>query len=125
MSKYSNQLGSVHIVDDNLSRAWARIILHIQEHPQNEITPLILSLTGFDINGQPNEVEGFSEELNNLLIQRKFRKIEDVANTIFPKILWQTCGNDRQKLYARYKKVFESYKIIIPEKIIEALTLSA
>ncbi|EXA86353.1 thymidylate synthase, partial [Acinetobacter baumannii] len=79
-------------------------------------TPLILSLTGFDINGQPNEIEGFSEELNNLLTQRKFRKIEDVANTIFPKILWQTCGSDRHKLYIRYLKVFESYKNYNPRE---------
>ena len=116
MSKYSSQFGSVHIVDDNLSRAWAKIIQHIQQHPQNEITPLILSLTGFDHNGQPNEIEGFSNELNNLLIQRNFRKVEDVANTIFPKILWQTCGNDRHKLYNRYSKVFETYKAYNPRE---------
>ena len=116
MSKYSSQFGSVHIVDDNLSRAWAKIIQHIQQHPQNEITPLILSLTGFDHNGQPNEIEGFSNELNNLLIQRNFRKVEDVANTIFPKILWQTCGNDRHKLYNRYSKVFENNKAYNPRE---------
>ena len=75
MSKYSSQLGSVHIVDDNLSRAWAKTIQHIQQHPQKEITPLILSLTGFDTNGQPNEIEGFSNELDRLLVQRKYRKI--------------------------------------------------
>lgn len=116
MSKYSSQLGSVHIVDDNLSRAWAKTIQHIQQHPQKEITPLILSLTGFDTNGQPNEIEGFSNELDRLLVQRKYRKIEDVANTIFPKRLWQTCENDRQKLYNRYQKVFETYKNYNPRE---------
>lgn len=86
------------------------------KNPENEITPLILSLTGFDNNGQPKEIDGFSDALDELLIKRNFRKTEDVAHTIFPQKLWRICQNDRQKLFELYLKVFEGYKSYNPRE---------
>ena len=39
------------INDNNLSRAWARLLLGILDGAGTEVSPLVLSLTGFDDNG--------------------------------------------------------------------------
>ena len=39
------------IEDTNLSRAWARILLQVLDGSGTEISPLVLSLTGFEPDG--------------------------------------------------------------------------
>ena len=43
------------ISDTNLSHAWGRALRHVVKNPGDEIKPLIVSITGFDDHGQPNE----------------------------------------------------------------------
>ena len=54
------------INETNLSYAWCRAFLHIIDLSGKEISPLIISLTGFN-QGIPNEDQSIREALDNCL----------------------------------------------------------
>lgn len=113
MSNFSTKYGPLLIEDQNISKAWSRIVEHILKNTGTEITPLILSLTSFDETGSPLETPGFSEELDKIILRiPNARSIEDVAYTIFPKEVWNVSKNDRHVFFKTYLKVFNHYKYI-------------
>jgi len=89
------------ISDTNLSRAWARAMLSVLDNPGTEISPLILSLTGFDAKGHPAEDVNVRTELDAALANLEFWDIETVAFTIFPQQYWRMCGGDRNSEVAQ------------------------
>ena len=99
-------VGPLFIEDDNLSLAWGRVVRHVVDHTGREITPLIVSVTGFDSQGMPDELSEIRDRLDKLLAQRKLLSVEKVAFTIFPQRYWQMSGGDRSKLFDMYKKAF-------------------
>ena len=105
-------VGPILINETNLSRAWAKIFLHLADHSGHQVTPLILSLTGFDEDGTPQEDNEIKTILDKLLAAKlpKQRSIEDVAYTIFPQRMWKIAAYDRTKLYSLYKQVFPRYQ---------------
>lgn len=84
------------IQDNNLSTAWCKVLQHIIDNSGNEITPLVLTLTGFEEETIINEV------LNADLSKNKLDSIEIVSETIFPQSLYNFNENDRQKLFDTY-----------------------
>ncbi|MCC2590302.1 hypothetical protein [Chryseobacterium sp. MFBS3-17] len=86
----------VLIEGDNLSKAWCKVFQHIIDNSGNEITPLILTLTGFE------EDKLINSELNKDLARNKLDSIEIVSETIFPQALYKFNENDRQKLFEIY-----------------------
>lgn len=110
MSKSSSHAHTPTVVDDtDLSRAWAKIFLRILDGRGTEISPLVVSLSGFDHEGCISEVPGVRDALDQALEQKGKISIETVAHTIFPERLWRIAGRDRARLFALYKGVFPRY----------------
>lgn len=103
------------LVDEpDLSRAWAKAVLHAIDHPGLEIAPLVLSVTGFDENGVPCEDAGVRQALDKLLLAKQLRNVEDVAFTIFPQRLWQVAQGQRDRLFDYYRSAFPRYQAMNP-----------
>ena len=92
--------------DDNISSAWQKTLNHIVNNPGKEITPLILSLTGFE------EIDMVREALDEDLKARKENSVTTVAETIFPQSLYILCGQEREALYNQYAENLPRLKAI-------------
>ena len=84
MSKLSSSIGPLLVDEADISRAWAKAVLHVVDHAGPEISPLVLSVTGFGQNGEVPETPAIRSALDALLLKKKLRSVEDVAFTIFP-----------------------------------------
>ncbi|MGA8613252.1 MAG: thymidylate synthase [Xanthobacteraceae bacterium] len=110
MSKSSSHAGVPTVVSDtDLARAWATIFLRILDGRGTEVSPLVLSLCGFDEEGRISETAPVRAALDQLLAQKRKTSVEDVAYTIFPERLWQIAGRDRARLFELYKGVYPRY----------------
>lgn len=107
-------IGPLLINEPDLSRAWAKAVLHVVDHAGLEISPLVLSVTGFDDNGTATENEAVRHALDNLLLAKGLRNVEDVAFTIFPQRLWQVAQGDRALLFEYYRTAFPRYQAMNP-----------
>ncbi len=103
-------VGPVLIDENDLSKAWARAVLYVVDHVGLEISPLVLSVTGFDAEGAPAESSLVREALDSLLLQKGLRNVEDVAFTIFPQPLWKIARGDRSLLFKLYIDAFPRYQ---------------
>ncbi|MCM5679355.1 thymidylate synthase [Schlegelella sp. S2-27] len=99
------------ITSDNLSAAWSRVYLHILDHPGKEISPLIVSITGFDKDGRPQEDASVRAALDAVLTGMEAVSVDDAAFTIFPQRLWLMARGDRKRLFQMYCDwAFPSYQ---------------
>lgn len=98
------------IIESNLSKAWGQAILNILDHSGKEISPLLISIAGFSEDGSPQETESVRCELEQLLKNKGFRDIENVAHTIFPQRIWNIAKKDRKRLYSLYLSTFKRYQ---------------
>jgi hypothetical protein len=96
--------------DTNLSRLWSRLLVHVIDHPGKVISPLVLSLSGFDTNGFPEEDDVVRSELDRALAELDFWDVETVAFTIFPYDYWKIAEFDRAKLFTIYQDAFPRLK---------------
>ena len=86
------------IEETNLSTAWCKTVKEILDRSgTNEITPLVVSLKGFD------ETEEIRRVLDTSLEEQENNSITTVAETIFPDSLYKFLDEDRFKLYKEYK----------------------
>jgi hypothetical protein len=90
------------ITSDNLSAAWSRVYLHTLDHPGKEISPLIVSITGFDKDGTAQENASVRAALDDVLIGMDAVSVDDAAFTIFPQRLWLMAQGDRKRLFKMY-----------------------
>lgn len=115
MTKQQNLVtGPLLVNESDLSKAWAKAVLHVIDHAGLEISPLVLSVTGFDDNGTSAENPAVRQALDNLLLAKGLRNVEDVAFTIFPQRLWQVAQGDRVLLFELYRKAFPRYQAMNP-----------
>lgn len=105
----------VLVNEPNLSKAWARAALYAIDHSGLEISPLIISVTGFDGDGNAQEDRVVRAELDKLLLAKKLRSVSDVAFTIFPQRLWKISQGDRKKLFQYYRAAFPRYQAMNPK----------
>jgi len=98
------------INDNNLSRAWSRLLLRILDGAGTEVSPLVLSVTGFDEKGVASEDPAVRQALDQLLKRKKRLKVEDVAFTIFPQRLWEISRRDRARFFALYRATFPRWQ---------------
>jgi hypothetical protein len=103
------------IKETNLSHAWGRAFLHIIDNSGNEISPLLITLTGFK-DGQPQEDCAIRDELDKLLTSGCEQKIHTVANTIFPASYWRNAKSDRHKLFDVYLNSLPRIKALAKSK---------
>lgn len=111
MSRSSSHADAPTLIDEtDLSRAWAKAFLHIVESPGvTEISPLVVSLSGFDQDGSIAEASSLRGTLDQVLKKKGKISVEDVAHTIFPERLWRIAGRNRARLFTLYKGVFPRY----------------
>ena len=96
---------SEHFIEDQcLSTAWGRAIRLVSSRGTTEVIPLIVSITGFDLNGNVQEDPSIRNELENILRNSGKQKIQTVAGTIFPLSLWNPAA-PRSQLFSRYKRM--------------------
>jgi hypothetical protein len=111
MSKGAVHAASPLLIEDaNLSWAWARIVIHIKAHAGRNISPLVVSISGFDERAAPYEDLHLRRELDALLAQHDEWDIETVAFTIFPERIWRIAGGNRKKLFDYYRRAFPRYQ---------------
>lgn len=99
-----------HTNEPNLSQAWAKAFLQVIDNPGKEITPLVVSVSGFADDGTPREDTELRQALDSLLSLHGEQSVEDVAYTIFPQRLWRMARGDRAKLFELYRMVFPRYQ---------------
>lgn len=102
--------GPLLIDESNLSKAWAKAVLHTVDHAGKEIIPLVLSVTGFDENGKAAEDNAVRQALDDLLLAKEKLSVENVAFTIFPQRIWDIAQGDRAVLFDIYRDVFPRYQ---------------
>ena len=75
-----------------------------------EISPLILSLTGFGEKGEVPEDPTVRQALDQLLERKARFKVDVVAFTIFPQRLWEISRGDRNRLFTLYRATFPRWR---------------
>ena len=110
----SNSLPLI-IEETNLSHAWSRAFLHIIDHPGKEVSPLLITLTGFT-NSMPKEDQAIRDALDNCLKINNEQSVHTVANTIFPASYWQRSNHNRNKLFDTYLENFPRIQALAPKK---------
>jgi hypothetical protein len=88
------------LIDDcNISNAWCKALQAISKAPNKEITPLIVSLSGFEEN------QAVRLALDESLKANKKASVDTVSETIFPNSLYHFYANDRHILYREYLNI--------------------
>ena len=101
------------VIDDtNLSRAWARLLLHILTGAGTEVAPVVLSLSGFTGNGTAVEDPVLRQALDRLLEHKGRTVSKNVAFTIFPQRLWEMSRGNRTRLFALYRETFPRWQAL-------------
>jgi len=90
----------------NLSTVWITAIERILESSGTEITPLLLTLIGFD------ESAIIRSALDSQLEKSKMGSVETVSETIFPDSLYRYYGQDRFMLFNTYLRNISRIKKI-------------
>lgn len=86
----------VLIEENNLSKAWCKVLQHIIDKSGNEITPLVLTLSDFD------EDSTMKNELNKDMAIHQLDSIDIVSETIFPQSLYLFNKSNRHELFRLY-----------------------
>lgn len=100
------------INDNNLSRAWARLLLGVLDGAGTEVSPLVLSVTGFDEKGMAPEDPAVRQALDHLLQSKGKLNVEGVAFTIFPQRTWEMSRGDRTRLFTLYRGTFPRWQAL-------------
>ena len=98
------------INDNNLSRAWSRLLLAILDGAGTEVSPLVMSVTGFNEKGVVPEDQHLRQTLDQLLQKKGRLTVEDVAFTIFPQRLWEMSRDDRTRFFTLYRATFPRWQ---------------
>lgn len=96
-----NSKAPVLIEDTNLSYAWGRIFLHLFDNRCTEISPLVITLTGFN-NGLPDEDKAIIKTLDECLAAHNQKTVSKVSETIFPSYMWKLFKDNRQEFFSNY-----------------------
>lgn len=101
-----------YIHDTNLSSAWVRAFLAATKPGVDEISPLVVTITGF-ADSQPLETNAIRQVLDDALVKNGKYSCETVASTIFPQSLWNP-QESRGQLFERYERILPSLKKMEP-----------
>ncbi|MEX0661473.1 MAG: hypothetical protein WEA58_08595 [Balneolaceae bacterium] len=99
--------------DINISDAWGQAFLEVYEN--NEVSPLIISVTDFPDSLDITENSEIRNALDGILKKQKKSLVKSVANTIFPRSLWNP-SKDRSILYDRHTKILPSIDSCRPNR---------
>ncbi len=99
----------------SLSLAWAKAFLAAREARGHQLSPLMVSFTGFEGDG-PVEDEQIRSAVDEALEGSGFQSVQTVANTIFPQVLWRRAKGDRAAFYQSYRESLPDYVALDPQK---------
>jgi hypothetical protein len=94
------------IIATNLSLGWARVLDRLARPGVDAISPLSLSITGFDNDGRAIEVPPIRKAIDTLLAAKGKRDVENVAWTIFPERYWLLAEGDRGAFFEMFREAF-------------------
>jgi hypothetical protein len=109
---------SLQIVSNNLSTAWWEALAMMARPGVHSIEPLIVTVTDFDEDSRPYEVEGTSDLIDAVLRSKSKRRassrsdrgglpsVATTASTLFPEALWR---RDRSR-----SEFFQNYLGMLP-----------
>lgn len=96
---------SEHYLEErNLSVAWAKALRLASERGRREVAPLVVSVTGFSDAGEFEEEPRIRLALDAVLTSSGKQRVDTVANTIFPRSLWNSAA-PREDLFDRYRRI--------------------
>ena len=93
----------------NISDAWSNTLKYVLEQPKMEISPLVITLTGFEESASTRNV------LDAHLLSNKYGSVQTVSETIFPDSLYKLFKYDRNALYDEYLMNLPRLKKIEPK----------
>jgi hypothetical protein len=102
------------IDEQNLSLAWSRLLVHVIDHGGTEVSPLVLSISGFGGQDQIPEVKAVRDALDAMLREKDEFEVATVANTIFPQSVWRIAGGDRHAFFEEYLETLPRYAALEP-----------
>jgi hypothetical protein len=102
------------IDEQNLSVAWSRLLVHVIDHGGTEVSPLVLSISGFGGQDQIPEVRAVRDALDAMLRGNDEFEVATVANTIFPQSVWRIAGGDRHAFFEEYLETLPRYAALEP-----------
>ena len=111
-------VAGVHIVTENISEAWVGALSVLMQPGVDAIEPLVVTVTGFDDDGNPYETLPIRSLIDSELrtahaahVRQSGRKpkhgpltVAAAANTIFPESLWNP-EKSRDELYGKYRAI--------------------
>lgn len=103
------------IEDTNLSHAWGLVFLHFFDNRCKEISPLVITLTGFN-NGLPDEDKTIVKALDKCLKEWDEFEVDKVAQTIFPTYYWQLSKDNREYFFNNYIDNIDNIKDAVKPK---------
>jgi hypothetical protein len=103
------------IVAANLSLGWAAVLDRLAQSGVDSISPLTLSITGFDEGGIAAEVPAIRGAIDDLLKSKDKRDVENVAWTIFPERYWRMSGGDREAFFEMFREAFPRVQQFNPQ----------
>jgi hypothetical protein len=103
------------IVATNLSIGWATVLERLAQRGVDAISPLSLSITGFDEKGVAAEVPVIRNAIDELLRTKGKRDVENVAWTIFPDRYWRMSGGDREVFFGMFREAFPRVQQFNPQ----------
>lgn len=95
----------IMIVNEVLSRAWVEALALVSQPGVDAVSPLVVSVTGFSPDGRPIEDEPLRQELDSTLGRLDLALCRTVANTIFPRSLWNP-ARGAEALFERYLRLY-------------------
>ena len=99
---------------NNLSIAWAKVLIQLTKPGVQRIAPMTLKIRGFDIDGSPAEVPGIRSAVDAFAVSQGVKDSENVAFTIFPQRYLDLAGGDRKALYDLYIESFQRIQTFNP-----------
>lgn len=96
-----------HLIEaDNLSIGWGLVLQALSAPGCSAISPLTLSITGFDEQGYPAENRNIRAAVDTMLASMGKRDCENVAFTIFPQRYYELAQGNREAFFAMYREAF-------------------
>ncbi|MBB5687834.1 thymidylate synthase [Sphingobium boeckii] len=92
---------------DNLSLGWGKVLERLTRRGVTSITPLTLTITGFNDDGVAAEVPEIRTAVEAFLETQDKRDSENVAWTIFPQNYWDLAQGDREYFFELYTESFQ------------------
>lgn len=96
------------INESDLSRAWAKAFCELTKPGVKEITPLVVSVTGF-IDSQPVQDQRIQDQLDLVLSRQGKYSTSTVASTLFPYSMWNPAAG-RMQLFQRYLQLLPTIR---------------